>query len=83
MSSLNPKSILSGASALSGAIAPYLPPSWSTTAKITQSLFDFGAYLIGAGVDPIPHVERLRDEHDVVAAALAHADAELATKGTR
>lgn len=76
--SLTVPDILHGGSSLTRFVASSLPGRWGLAARVASGMLSFGAGLVEAGVDPVVHVARIRDQHDVVMAALDRADAEMA-----
>lgn len=70
--------ILNRGSSLASFVAPSLPGRWGLAARVASGMLSYGADLAKAGLDPVAHVARIRDQHDVVLAALARADAEIA-----
>ena len=74
---MNPSTILSGASSV---LSPFsrLNGPWGIAAGFASSLLGVGAQLLADDPKALPHVERVNAAGPIVAAALAHAEAEKA-----
>ncbi len=79
---MNTDKILSYASSGAGTLATVLPAGpWSIAAAAASGLLALGATIAAEGDDPVPQVERVRDQWPTIKSALAKAnDAKAAAK---
>lgn len=66
--------ILRYASGAAGALTAIPVPGVQLAAGIAQGLLGLGAMIAANEADPLPHVERIRDQWPTVRAAMAKAD---------
>ena len=72
--------LLNRGASFSNFIAPALPGTWASAARIASGLLAYGASLVETGVDPLTHVARIQSQQAAVLAALDQAEAAIAAQ---